>query len=311
MAESNETSNDNVFSANDPLDINELASLNEEISNEFIEQLQSQISESAQIKNDGDLFEEVRNDEQTEGALSFNDIDDNFIKKYKAKLQKQQNPPANDSNKSITAPHSMPEPEQELPQAPHSTPKDVDEDLQYNKPTPKGDSQDGEVQLPEIKQSADQASDQESVVAPANDGIESITGGNIVEKPINKDNAEYRESLNYIDDNVNYSKYVIYIDPENKDFIDSLTVKERKNLINRIIKEQDAIALTKRRLNKMQTIIMHIIVAIMTVTLAVPCIYWTINASLEATINNYRTSQTAFGQLYRKHGKIKTNVQIK
>ena len=51
MAESNETSENNVFSANDPLDINELASLNEEISNDFIEQLQNQISNNTNIKN--------------------------------------------------------------------------------------------------------------------------------------------------------------------------------------------------------------------------------------------------------------------
>lgn len=311
MAESNETSNDNVFSANDPLDINELASLNEEISNEFIEHLQNQISESAHIKNDGDLFEEVGDNAQTKETVSFNDIDDNFIKKYKAKLQKQQNASSDDKAEPITAPHSTPEPEQELPQAPHSTKKDVEEDPQYKKPTPKDNSQEDEVQLPEIKPSANQVLDQESETVPANDGIESITGGNIVEKPLSQENTEYSESLNYIDGNVNYSKYVIYIDPENKDFIDSLTVKERKNLINRIIKEQDAIALTKRRLSKIHTIITHIIIAIMTVTLAVPCIYWAINASLEATINNYRASQTAFGQLYRKHGKIKTNVQIK
>jgi len=58
-----------VFSDSDPFDINELASLNEDISPEFIEQLQSQVSQDAKILNgdnageDAALFEEV--DSQT------------------------------------------------------------------------------------------------------------------------------------------------------------------------------------------------------------------------------------------------------
>ena len=37
----------NVFSADDPLDINELASLNDDISPDFIEQLQNQVALNA------------------------------------------------------------------------------------------------------------------------------------------------------------------------------------------------------------------------------------------------------------------------
>ena len=49
------------------------------------------------------------------------------------------------------------------------------------------------------------------------------------------------------------------------------------------------------------------IIAIITVTIAIPAIYWIINASLEATINNYRSSQSMFQTLYKERGKIKTN----
>jgi hypothetical protein len=65
----------------------------------------------------------------------------------------------------------------------------------------------------------------------------------------------------FLDNNVKYSKYVIYIDPENTDFVESLTVKERKNLINRILREQDDIAITKRRLNMFQTVVKHVIIS--------------------------------------------------
>ena len=114
----------------------------------------------------------------------------------------------------------------------------------------------------------------------------------------------YNDSLDFLDGNVKYSKYVIYIDPENVDFIDSLTVKERKNLINKILREQDDIAITKHRFKVINTVIKHAIVAVLTITISIPVIYWTINASLEATINNYRRSQSIFQTLYKENGKI-------
>ena len=118
----------------------------------------------------------------------------------------------------------------------------------------------------------------------------------------------YNDSLDFLDGNVKYSKYVIYIDPQNVDFIESLTVKERKNLINKILKDQDDVAVTKHNMKKFQAVLTHIIIAIVTFVISIPVIYWTINNSLEATINNYRRSQANFQTLYRDKGKIsKTN----
>jgi len=81
-------------------------------------------------------------------------------------------------------------------------------------------------------------------------------------------------------------------------------IRSSKNLINKILREQDDIAITKQRFKIINTIIKHAIVAILTITLSIPVIYWTINASLEATINNYRHSQTIFQTLYKENGKI-------
>ena len=63
-----------------------------------------------------------------------------------------------------------------------------------------------------------------------------------------------------------------------------------KNLINKILREQDDIGITKQRFKVIQMVIGHIIVAILTIAISVPVIYYTINASLEASINNYRKS---------------------
>lgn len=286
MAEEN-AQKGNIYSANDTLDINELASLNDDISTEFIEQLQSKIEQDtseftgkpiSSAQDDSELFEEVANTDTNINVNSNANSDDDFIKKYKAKQNKQQ---------------GYQEPTNEVTTSANSTQE--------------------EVAMTEDMESKDNTTATErpvenivSKVAKPDGEIENLTSGNIIEKPIEKQQITYNESLDYLDNNVKYSKYVIYIDPENKEFIESLTVKERKNLINRLLREQDDIAITKRRLGIVQTIIKHSIIAIITLSIAIPVVYWTINASLEASINNYRRSQTIFKTLYREKGKIKT-----
>ena len=292
MAESNNTPNNNVFSENDTLDINELASLNNDISADFIEQLQNQVSQSANQlaeqnssneDDDASLFEEVAEEETPAPANTLpQGLDDDFAKKYRAKLNNQA-----------------------LPQEPEQAQETVP--VQETAEPAKQEAAE-EVQEPEPAENTEESpapAAEES--AEPQKPIENLTGGNIIEKPINNEQVEYNQSLKLLDNNVKYSKYVIYIDPENKDFIDSLTVKERKNLINRIIREQDDIAVTKRRLSNVQTVIKHTIIAIITIALSIPVIYAVINASLEATINNQRRSQSLFQTLYKEHGKIKTN----
>lgn len=272
MAESNLPN----FSENDPLDINELASLNDDISVDFIEQLQNKLSQEAgggsakTESGDGALFEEVQKEEKPLNLRFDDSIDDNFIKKYKAKLNKQQLQ-VEETKEAPPEPVKIPEP------VPEPVPETVPETM---------------------------------VVVQENTEIESLTSGSIVEKPAEQEQIDYNESLDFLDDNVKYSKYVIYIDPENTEFIDSLTVKERKNLINRILREQDDIAITKRRLNMVQTVIKHSIVAIITIAIFIPVIYYTINASLEASINNYRRSQGMFKTLYKEKGKIKKTTHV-
>ena len=265
----------------DSMDINELASLNDDISPELIDQLQQKLTQDAQsmgeekaskispnfdVNDDTTLFEEPQDNEtntqepqkpeHTSEKKGFNldkNFDDNFIKKYKAKLNKQQETGGKDKKE---------EPEDTISSAAFSSTIDNSEN------------------------------------------IEQITKGNISERAITQEQKNYNDSLDFLDGNIKYSKYVIYIDPQNVDFIDSLTVKERKNLINKILREQDDIAITKQRFKIINTIIKHAIVAILTITLSIPVIYWTINASLEATINNYRRSQTIFQTLYKENGKI-------
>ena len=269
----------NVFNDKDTMDISELASLNDDISPELIEQLQQKLTQDAKNLNAGDktnkqtqfnenddatLFEEPVTPNPSESAENIppvepkkeikldENFDDNFIKKYKAKLNKQQ------ANAEQTA---------------------------------------------EEESSISSAAFAE---APQQDNIETVSNGNITERKFTQEQKEYNDSLDFLDGNVKYSKYVIYIDPQNVDFIEGLTVKERKNLINKILKEQNDIAITKQRFRIIQTVLRHAIVAILTVAISIPVIYVTINASLETTINNYRRSQSIFQTLYKEKGKIQS-----
>ncbi len=278
--------NNNIFNSKDSMDITELASLNDDISPELIEQLQQKIQQDAieftgkandlNAKsdlnlNDEHLFEEanveqnnvsqtdeVVNNDETKNIeahhVSLNqNFDDNFLKKYKAKLSKQKD----------------------------------DKDKGNDK-----------LEKPSISNEVFQ------VDSITSDNIEQVSNGNITERFISPEQKNYNDSLDFLDGNVKYSKYVIYIDPQNVDFIEHLTVKERKNLINKILREQDDIAITKQRFKIIQTIIRHAIVAILTIAVSIPVIYITINASLETTINNYRRSQSIFQTLYKENGKI-------
>jgi len=280
----------NVFSANDPLDIDELASLNDDISPEFIEQLQNQLTQSvnmldggslASTSDDAELFEDVINPEEQKSETTIASEDENLIKS------------------------EMPDPKP-LPSAPPSK-INIDESIDDNfiKKYKAKINKQQQAKLEEAQITGDQ-----NGASTTGKDISALTNGNIVEKPIVQEHINYNDSLDYLDDNVKYSKYVIYISPENTDFIESLTVKERKNLINKILREQDDIALTKKRFNMIQSLIKHSIIAIITISISIPIIYFAINTSLEASINNYRRSQSMFKTLYREKGKIKTNVNV-
>ena len=319
---SENNSKQDVFNIDDTLDINELASLNDDISPEFIEQLQNKVAQNASeftgrsvdsLTDDSSLFEEVQKQEArpTPRITLDESIDDNFIKKYKAKLNKQQVNLAVQSeeeakkvqtNSEQTTENKMITEAKIAPETKTTTKNEAKAEIE-NKTEPTNNNL---IQKKEIVTENAQKSIKTNNKPETNNEIKELSGGNIIEKPVKKEQVEYNETLDFADNNVKYSKYVIYIDPENTEFINSLTVKERKNLINRIIREQDDIAITKRRLCIVQTVLKHSIVAIITIAIAIPITYWVINASLEASIDNYRRSKTAFKTLYREKGKIKT-----
>ena len=286
-------------SENDSMDIGELASLNGDISDDFIEKLQNQLTNSlstgkdtVNINDDSTLFEEIQQEQKSDTQeiqddSTFQQTDINSI------------PDAQPIPEEVSEP-KQPEKKEEI-----SINQNFDDNFikKYKaKLNKKQNGEAGQNDIPIQERVQDNLPE-----PPINEPIENISQGNITEKPLTKDMKTYNESLDFLDGNVKYSKYVIYIDPQNVDFIDGLTVKERKNLINGILRQQDDIAITKQRFKVMQTIIRQVVIAILTVSISIPLVYHAINASLEATIDNHRRSQTNWQTLYKEHGKVTPN----
>ena len=101
-------------------------------------------------------------------------------------------------------------------------------------------------------------------------------------------------------------KYIVYIEPENIDFIDALTIKERKSVINRILKEENASIKKKREAEDRVKFINQVIIMVITVVVALPIFFVLLNKSIEVTILNYQQSQQNFVKLYKEQGKIKS-----
>ncbi len=150
---------------------------------------------------------------------------------------------------------------------------------------------------------------------PAENGAINVTA-DILERPIEEEpilpviqNKE-PEKLDPLEEaklNAVYKKYVIYINPENERFIDSLSIAERKKLINDVLYEQNMISEAQRRERQRNENIIKTLLCIVTFLIAVPVIYLIFNVSMEATIQNYRHSKTNFEVLYKETGKIKLN----
>lgn len=128
----------------------------------------------------------------------------------------------------------------------------------------------------------------------------------ICEYPINPMDTEYIQTLDYLEGDKRYKKFVIYIDEQNVEFISSLSIQERKDVINSILREQDDIRIQRREEERRKKLITHLLIGIITFIVFIPFLYLLVNQCLEATISNYQRSQNNFEVLYKERGKIKS-----
>lgn len=103
----------------------------------------------------------------------------------------------------------------------------------------------------------------------------------------------------------NAKKYVVYVDSENIEFMENLGLNQRRDLINKILKEQSLLNEEQRQLNKKKTYMKHVVLATITFIAFIPFLFVLVNKSLEATIINYQQAKQNFTKLYKQQGKIK------
>lgn len=104
-------------------------------------------------------------------------------------------------------------------------------------------------------------------------------------------------------------KYVVYVDSENIDFMENLTIEERKELINKILKEQNEITIQTQEFNKKSKALKHAILAIITFIIGFPVMFIVVNKSIESTMTNYQQAKQNVARLYKPGGKIQMEQQ--
>lgn len=100
-------------------------------------------------------------------------------------------------------------------------------------------------------------------------------------------------------------KYVIYIDSNNVDFMENLSVDDRRLIINKALKEQYAISARTKELKARKRFLTHLIVACLTFIIGFPILFIAVNKAMETSIVNYREAKENITKLYKQSGKIK------
>lgn len=102
-----------------------------------------------------------------------------------------------------------------------------------------------------------------------------------------------------------YKKYIVYIDPDNENYMNSLTLQERKDIINSILHGENLRAKRLKEAQKKKEFVIQTIIVALCIIIGFPLLYKLTNFCLTATINSYKEAQTNFEKLYKETGKIK------
>ena len=96
-----------------------------------------------------------------------------------------------------------------------------------------------------------------------------------------------------------FKKYVVDIDNQYVDLIDSMSVEERNEVINEIISLHNDNLNEKKQAKTIFKLIGMIIVSLIVLLFAAPGVFWVINKSFTLTKNNYSEMQNHFEVLYQ------------
>lgn len=99
-------------------------------------------------------------------------------------------------------------------------------------------------------------------------------------------------------------KYVIYVDSDNINFMEGLSIQERKDVVNKILREQNLMSVHEKELARRKKFFKHIIFACIIFIIAFPIMFFIVNTSMMATMKNYQQAKDNFSKLYKQQGKI-------
>lgn len=109
--------------------------------------------------------------------------------------------------------------------------------------------------------------------------------------------AEHDESI---------KKYVVYVEADNVDYMENLSVNERKIVINDILREQNYLTKQERAMLRKKQFFSHLVLAIITFVVFFPLLFILVNKAAKITMENYSTAKSNFTKLYKEHGRIKS-----
>lgn len=119
--------------------------------------------------------------------------------------------------------------------------------------------------------------------------------------------VEEKTAKRMVKDDSSAKKYVIYVDQNNIDFMENLSINERKEIINQILKEQNELGIKHKEIEARKKYIKHLLLACITFIIGFPIMFIAVNKSLESIINNYQQAKQNFSKLYKSQGKVKMN----
>lgn len=99
-------------------------------------------------------------------------------------------------------------------------------------------------------------------------------------------------------------KYVIYVDSDNINYMEKLSIQERKDVVNKILREQNLLTVQERELLRRKKLFKHLAFALVIFIIAFPIMFFIVNTSMMATMKNYQEAKDNFSKLYRQQGKI-------
>lgn len=121
-----------------------------------------------------------------------------------------------------------------------------------------------------------------------------------------KPDAE-KPSLPVINVSGDVKKYVVYIEHDNIDYMEQLSISERRRVINQVLTEQNKYTKEELKTKKRQNFLAHVFISIITFSIFFPILFIGINKVTKITIQNYNNSKENFSKLYKQQGKIKLN----